>query len=254
MVQSANGTADGRVVLVTGAAAGIGLAVVQHLVSEGHRVVAVDIDRTALDTAFACHDEDKVLRVTADISRVEDVERAVQAGVNHFGGLDALVNNAALHGKAWGGPCLDYSQEDWLKIFGVNVFAIVSLVRAALPALARSGGVVVNMSSMVGYGHGHSSPYAVSKAAVNGLTMALSQEVGRQGVRVVGLAPGFIATPVVVSGLDDAARARLASMQAMDATGTPEDIAGIIAFLISPAARLITGATLLADLGIMRRP
>lgn len=242
------------VVLITGAAAGIGLAVARHLIGRSHRIIALDIDGSALDAAYADSDAKTVLRLVADVAQVDQVERAVAAGVEHFGGLHALVNNAALHGAAWGRPCFEYEQADWLRLFSVNVFAIPALARAALPALSRSGGVVVNMSSMVSYGHGPSSPYAVSKAAVNGLTVALSQELGKHGVRVVGLAPGFIATDVVLAGLNAAARERLMSLQTLPVSAAPEDIAEIIAFLISPAARLITGTTIVADLGITRRP
>ena len=245
---------DSSVVLVTGAAAGLGRAVARHLLEQASKIIAVDIDGAALDRAFAEFGDDRVLCAAADIAQPDQVDRAVADGVAHFGRLDALVNNAALHGQAWGMPCLEYSNADWQKIFAVNVLAIPTLVKAALPALSRSQGVVVNMSSMVSYGHGPSSPYAVSKAAVNGLTMALSQEVGPLGVRVVGLAPGFIATDLVLSGLDEAARTRLMTQQALKYTATPGDLAETIAFLISPAARLITGTTLVADLGITRRP
>ncbi len=242
------------VVLITGAAAGIGLSVTHHLVGRGHRVAALDLDAGALDRAFADIGTDLVLPLVTDIARPDQVEQAVAATISHFGRIDALVNNAALHGAAWGRPCLEYDLEAWQRLFAVNVLAIPMLVRSALPALAQSRGVVVNISSMVGYGHGPSSPYAVSKAAVNGLTMALSQEVGEHGVRVVGLAPGFIATDLVLAGLDEAARQRLMSLQAMPVGAKPEDLAEIVAFLVSPAARLITGTTLIADLGITRRP
>jgi len=241
-------------VLITGAAVGIGLAVANHLIRRSHRIIALDIDGAALAAAYAGFDADTVFPLVVDVAQEDAVAQAVDAGVAHFAGLHAVINNAALHGAAWGRPCLEYSQADWRRLLDVNVLAIPMLAKAALPALSRSGGVVVNLSSMVGYGHGPSSPYAVSKAAVNGLTMALSQELGKHGVRVVGLAPGFIATDVVLAGLDANARDRLISLQALAETAGPEDIAEIIAFLISPAARLITGTTIIADLGITRRP
>ena len=246
--------ARSSVVLITGAAAGMGLAAAKHLVKRSHKVIAVDIDGSALASAYAAYGNEQVLQLTADISQVEQATRSVHTGIDHFGKLNALVNNAALHAKAWNKPCLEYSREDWLRLFGVNVFAIPTLVSAALPALTKSGGVVVNMSSMVGYGHGHSSPYAVSKAAVNGLTVALSQELGKYGIRVVGLAPGFIATPALLDTLDQETQDRLISLQTMASLGTPEDIAEIMEFLISRQSRLITGTTIIADLGITRRP
>jgi NAD(P)-dependent dehydrogenase (short-subunit alcohol dehydrogenase family) len=242
------------VVLITGAAVGIGFSIATLLLARGHRIVAVDIDGKTLAQAYVDFDDSSVLQVVADIADPVAAARAVESGVAHFGRLDALINNAGLHGAAWGRPALEYSMDAWAKLFSVNVFAIPILAKAARPALAASNGVVVNLSSMVGYGHGSSSPYAVSKAAVNGLTIALAGELGKDGIRVVGVAPGFIATEVVLAGLDQQARDRLHGLQTVKGQGTPDDIAEVVAFLISPAAKMITATTIIADLGITRRP
>lgn len=245
---------DSMIVLITGAAAGMGLAIAKHLIARSHRIIAVDMDGQSLDHAYANFTDSQVLPIVADISDEDQIERTVRRGVEHFGGLNALINNAALHGAAWNKSCLEYTLAEWQKLFAVNVFAIPALVKAALPALSRLDGVVINMSSMVGYGCGSASPYAVSKAAVNGLTIALAQEAGKQGVRVVGVAPGFIATPTILDTLDSEARERLLSRQTISTSGAPDDICEIMEFLISPGARLITGTTIVADLGITRRP
>jgi 3-oxoacyl-[acyl-carrier protein] reductase len=238
--------------MVTGAARGIGRSIVEQFVESSHRIVAVDIDAAALEAAY--EDDERILRVVADLSRADEAARSVEAGVARFGRLDALINNAALHGQEWLKPCLEYGPDQWMRLFAVNVFAIPALAGAARRALARSAGVIVNISSMVGYGFGSSSPYAVSKSAVNGMTIALAEELGRDGIRVVGLAPGFIATPTVLAAMGEQGVDRVLAHQAMPVKATPEDIAAIVVFLVSPRARLITGATVLADLGIMRRP
>jgi 3-oxoacyl-[acyl-carrier protein] reductase len=247
-------TSDGAVVLITGAAAGIGLATARLLLKRGYRIIALDVDPGSLEVAFGSFDEKQVCRLVADVADPVESSSAVEQGIAHFGALDALINNAGLHGASWNRPCMEYSFDDWIRIFSVNVFAIPVLAKAALPALARSHGTIVNMSSMVGYGHGSASPYAVSKAAVNGLTIALAQEFGKHNIRVVGIAPGFVATPTVLLALDQQARDRLDSLQTISRQGAPEDIAEIASFLISPAASMITATTLIADLGITRRP
>ena len=235
------GAAHGRVALITGAGMGMGLATGQRLLAAGYRIVANDIDRDALAAAWAAAPEDRVRSMVGE-------------ALDHFGRLDVLVNNAALHGSQWNGPCLAYDGAQWARLFEVNVLAVMTMVRATLDALTESQGVVVNLSSMVGYGQGAHGPYAVSKSAVNGLTTSLATELGPRGIRVVGVAPGFIATPFLLAGMDPAVRDRLLGSQATDVQGGPEDIAAVIEFLVSPAARMITGHTVLADAGITGRP
>jgi NAD(P)-dependent dehydrogenase (short-subunit alcohol dehydrogenase family) len=245
---------DGPVALVTGAGAGIGLATGRRLLAAGHRIVANDVDPAALAAAWGDESADRVVHAVADVSDADAVTAAVDAAVGRLGRLDAVVNNAALHGAAWVGPCLDSTPEQWRRLLDVNVVGIVNVVRACADHLAASGGVVVNVSSMVAYGIGAGSGYAVTKAAVNGLTTSLASELGPRGIRVVGVAPGFISTPYLLSGMSEERQRALVGQQVMDVHGGPEDIAAVIEFLVSPSARLVTGHTLIADAGALRRP
>jgi 3-oxoacyl-[acyl-carrier protein] reductase len=245
---------DGRVALITGAAMGMGLATGQRLLGAGYRVVANDVDPVALADAWGSAPADRVHQGVADVSDEAQVRSMVGEALDAFGRLDVVVNNAALHGSRWNGPCLSYDGAEWARVLEVNVLAIMTMVRVTVEALAESRGVVVNMSSMVGYGNGAHGPYAVSKSAVNGLTTSLATELGPRGIRVVGVAPGFVATPFLLAGMDPSVRNRLLGSQATDVQGGPDDIAALIEFLVSPAARMITGHTVLADAGITSRP
>jgi 3-oxoacyl-[acyl-carrier protein] reductase len=248
------GVTDGRVALVTGAGMGMGLATGQRLLRAGYRIVANDIDAAALSDAWGSVSTDQVHQGVADVSNEDQVRSMVSAALDAFGRIDVLVNNAALHGSRWNGPCLSYDGAEWARLFDVNVLAVMTMVRSTLDALTESRGVIVNMSSMVGYGNGSHGPYAVSKSAVNGLTTSLATELGPRGIRVVGVAPGFIATPFLLAGMDAAVRDRLLGSQATDVQGGPDDIAALIEFLVSPDARMITGHTVVADAGITSRP
>ena len=241
------------VALVTGAAAGIGLSIVENLLGRGYRIIAVDIDGPGLNAALGGYGRDRVQCLVADIAVEQQAVGCVQSGIEHFGRLDGLVNNAALHGRYWGRPSIEYPLEEWQRIFSVNVFAIPILARAARQALGESAGVIVNISSMDGYGHSHSCPYAISKVSMNGMTMNLAKELGRDGIRVVGVAPGFVSTPAVLSFLGQADLDRIEALQSLPGKAAPEDVADIVAFLLSPQSRLVTGTTIHADLGIIHR-
>jgi NAD(P)-dependent dehydrogenase (short-subunit alcohol dehydrogenase family) len=243
-----------RVVLVTGAARGMGHATARRFLAAGDRVAVADIDAAALHAAWPDAAADRVLPVVLDVADPAGAAAGVAKVLGHFGRIDVLVNNAALHGAGWTGPCLELAPEQWTRLLAVNILGIVNVTRAAARALSDSSGVVVNMSSMTAYGHGPSSGYAVTKAAVNGLTTSLAEELGRRGVRVVGVAPGFIATDTVLAALPPDRPDAIAALQTLPVRGTAEDIAALIAFLASPAARLITGQTVVADAGITRRP
>jgi NAD(P)-dependent dehydrogenase (short-subunit alcohol dehydrogenase family) len=242
-----------QVALVTGAAAGMGLVTARRFLAGGWRVAAWDIDEDALSKAWADAHADRALPRVVDVSDPEATDAGAAAVLRSFGRIDVVVNNAALHGAAWNTPALQLSHERWRTLLDVNVLGIVNVCRSTAEALEASAGVVINISSMTGYGHGPSSAYSVTKYAVNGLTASLSDELGKRGVRVHGLAPGFIATETVLNSLGPRRAEELVSKQVLPFAGQPDDIAAITAFLASPQARMIAGQTIIADAGITRR-
>jgi 3-oxoacyl-[acyl-carrier protein] reductase len=245
---------DPRVVLVTGAASGMGLATGRRFLASGCRVAAWDIDSARLGQVWSDAAPSDVLTDAVDVGDPAATEAGATRLLAEFGRLDVVVNNAALHGAEWQVDCLTLSPERWRKIVDVNLFGPINVLRSCADALAAASGVVVNISSMVAYGYGRSSPYSVTKTAVNGLTTSLADELGRRGVRVVGVAPGFVATDLIVEAVGPDGLATLLGSQSLPTVGQPADIAEVTFFLASEQARLITGQTVVADVGITRRP
>jgi NAD(P)-dependent dehydrogenase (short-subunit alcohol dehydrogenase family) len=252
--QTQDSMVDPRVVLVTGAASGMGLATGRRFLAGGCRVVAWDVAAAQLADAWSDTTPSEVLTDVVDVSDPVATEAGAARLLDAFGRLDVVVNNAALHGAEWQVDCLTLSPEQWRRIVDVNFFGPINVLRSCADPLAAAGGVVVNISSMVAYGHGRSSPYSVTKTAVNGLTTSLAEELGRRGVRVVGVAPGFVATDTVVESVGPDRMKTLIGMQSLPTVGQPGDIAEVTYFLASEQARMITGQTVVADLGITRRP
>jgi NAD(P)-dependent dehydrogenase (short-subunit alcohol dehydrogenase family) len=254
MTQTLDVPAVSRVILVTGAASGMGLATARRFHAAGCRVVVWDIDAVRLKDAWSDAPASEVLVDVVDISNATSTDAGATRLLEAFGRLDVVVNNAALHGGDWQRDCLSLAPEEWQRIMGVNIFGTINVLRSCGDALSAAQGVVVNISSMVAYGHGPSSPYAVTKVAMNGLTMALADELGRRGVRVVGVAPGLVATDIIVEHLGPERMAELLAAQSLPTPGQPEDVANLTFFLASDEARLVVGHTVLADVGINRRP
>ncbi|WP_432973828.1 SDR family NAD(P)-dependent oxidoreductase [Dactylosporangium sp. CA-233914] len=248
----------GRVALVTGAASGIGRATAVLLASEGATVVVADRlskpreggDSTA-DVIRAAGGRAEF--VTSDVTLAADRAKAV-AIAEELGGLDVLVNNAGVFAMA---PFLDVTEDDFDRMSAVNARAAFFMAQEAARAMIpRGNGVIVNLSSVAGLqGAAQASAYCTTKFAVRGLTLALADELGPQGIRVNAVHPGFIETtmtrvdvPVVGTQLADAYLESIPLRRA----GTAEDVARSILLLASDLAGYVSGASLVVDGGRVR--
>ncbi|MET9123694.1 MULTISPECIES: SDR family NAD(P)-dependent oxidoreductase [unclassified Streptomyces] len=225
-----NATLEGRVVLVTGASSGIGRAVAIALSKAGARVAAgarrADRLRSLADDAPG-----ELLALDLDVTDPRSVRDAVEATVERFGALDALVNNA---GVMLSGPILGADTTEWTRMVETNLLGSMYAVHSALPHLLRSKGAVVQISSTSGRtSSAASGVYAATKFGVNAFSEALRQEVTEQGVRVVVVEPGFVATELTSHITDPGIQAMAKSMAESMRTLRPEDVAGSVLYALS---------------------
>jgi len=241
----------GQVALVTGAARGIGRACALALAHAGADVALGLRDaRTGAEIASAIEAMGRrVLRLQMDVARLGEIRQAVDAAVRHFGRLDVLVNNAGL------GPsnlAENVREDDFDLTLAVNLKGTFFASQAAgRVMMGQKYGRIVNLSSQAGFvALPTESIYCMTKAAIAHLTKCLAVEWGRHNITVNAVAPTFIRTPGTEECLaDDAFRADVLSQIALGRIGEPMDVAGAVVYLASPAASLVTGATLLIDGG-----
>jgi 3-oxoacyl-[acyl-carrier protein] reductase len=237
----------GQVVLITGGSRGIGAAAARRFAADGCKVVINY--RQAREQAEALARELGGWAVQADVSDPVQVGRMIDNVLDKFCQLDILVCNAGVAQQKLFG---DLTDDDWRRIFGVNVDGVFHVIRAALPHfIHRKRGRIVTVSSMWGQVGGSCEvAYSASKAAVIGLTKALAKELGPSGITVNCVAPGVIDTEMN-GNLDEQALDALREETPLGDIGTPEDVAACIHFLASSAARFITGQVLAPNGGLV---
>jgi len=240
---------EGRVVAVTGAAQGLGLAMAQRFAAEGATVVLADVSERALASAGeGIRAQGATVRTdVVDVASSTDVNAWVAAVQADTGGIDVLVNNA---GIIRDNRVEDISDADWRAVLDVSLGGSFYCARAVFPGMKERGyGRIVSFSSMSWRGNFGQSNYVAAKAGIVGLTRTLALEGARHGITANAIAPGLIETPMLAS-MNGPARDKLTAKVPMRHTGQPTDIAEAAAFLASEAAGYITGVVLDVDGGI----
>ena len=242
---------EGQHALVTGASRGIGAAVAAALDHAGARVALLARDRARLQEVAAGLKHDPVV-IEADLADPAAPAAAAGAALQAMGRVDILVNNAAAAARL---PTLEMDADLIDRLHAVNVRAPLLLIAALLPSmLGRGAGSIINFSSVSGVvGTPRRAAYAATKGAVDAFTRSLAMELGPQGIRVNSVAPGVVDTDLwtknkAIPGVVEAVEAQTPLRR----WSTPEDIAGVVVFLASDAARFVTGETICADGGMAR--
>ncbi len=240
---------EGRVALVTGAAGGIGAAIVRRLVAEGARVVAVDRDAVGL-AALEAGSPGAVRSIAVDITDETQVNRAVEEVVDRFGGLDVLVSAAGISGPV-GTLLPDLTLAEWSSVVQVNLTGAFLVLRAAVPALRGStaASVVLVASDSALVATPGMVPYGASKAGLLQLARAAAVDLARDGIRVTAVCPSIVDTPMSRADLGLLAGFRSAPYPVQ----TPDEVAAQVAFLAAPVSRAVNATALVSDFGYSAR-
>ena len=235
-----SGRLDGKIAVVTGGAQGIGRAIADGLQAEGATVAVADLNPPS----------DGFL---ADVSSEEDVQRLTDEVVARHGGIDVLINNAGLYASLAMRPFTEIPVEEWRRVMDVNVASMFLTCRAVVPRMReRGGGKIVNISSGTPFrGVPFLLHYVTSKGAIVAYTRALARELGKDGIHVNCVAPGFTISagveqhPEVIEALRDVS----VSARTLQRDQLPEDVVGAVVFLCTSAADFVTGQTMVIDGG-----
>src|SRR5258707_9813845 len=243
-----------KVIVITGAARGIGQEYARYFGSLGARVVIADINDCAQTLELVRAEKGTAVCAKLDVASATSAMETARTALDAFGRIDALVNNAALYGGLKGGRFDTITEADWDAAMAVNVKGIWNCCKAVVPALRQAGGgSIVNMASLAAtYGMPYGLHYTTSKAAVIGLTRGLARELGRDNIRVNALAPSAVLTEGTrefFGAKHDKVLAVVKAGQAIERNLEPGDMVGTVAWLLSAASAFVTGQTIAVDGG-----
>ena len=243
----------GRVAIVTGAAQGIGASYAHALAAEGAAVTVADVADAGPVAQSIIDKGGKALAVRADVTDAASVRAMVAETVKHFGGLDILVNNAALFGKVALKPFEELDSAEWDRMMAVNVRGTFECVKAAAPEMRkRKYGKIVNITSgTVFKGPPLMLHYVTSKGAVLAMTRSLARELGDDGIRVNCIAPGLVMSENVLANpaWQGAISQNNVASRAIKREATPEDMCGTLIYLCSGESDFVTGQAIVVDGG-----
>lgn len=241
---------ENRVAIVTGGAQGIGKATVIKFIDEGANVVIWDVDDAkGNQLAEDLSSKGKAVYMKVNVAKFEEVEKAVQSVIAEFGRIDILVNNAGILRDA---TLVKMTPEQWQQVIDVNLTGVFNSTKCVAPfMIEKQYGRIINATSVVGlYGNFGQTNYVATKSGVIGMTKVWARELGRKGVNVNAIAPGFIATEMVAS-MPEKIINMMKEKTPVGRLGTPEDIANGYLFLASDEASFINGTVLSIDGGVI---
>lgn len=245
---------DGKVAIVTGASRGLGQGMAIALAEAGADVVGVGVSDSSATGEVVERAGRSYLQVTADLTDSSCVETIVEQAKARFGKLDILVNNA---GTIRRNDLLDFSEKDWDEVMDLNLKTLFFLSQAVAREFIEQGqgGKIINIASMLSYQGGlRVASYTSSKSGVKGLTMLMANELAKHGIAVNAIAPGYMATDNTEQLRNDAQRnSEILGRIPAGRWGKPEDLAGAVVFLASPASDYVHGYTLAVDGGWLAR-